>query len=601
MAEPCHHADGRAAVKNRTSERKVEMSRDKDISCAEDGAGRCMKVKPANDSATQEQYQRAIALSSAELGAAMRIPTEMISQHLGNAIAYEEQAKTERAEAQCEFERNIAFYYETKQRLLNPGYRTDVDGGKDRTPGENQKNFGASDWATFNSNCKAYSLQHADRLLKAFAKDNGLVAAPDEAESSEPVAEPLNNEGSLRSRRTNDPTPQKRYEFIAAAAMDIAKRNPEGEIERQILAAAEHEPAPLMPIPPDVFTEVLSFLTTISSSVTDDSVRGEARRLIGKMLLHRPASDATNILAEATEAEARSRSKRLAQKNGQVLGSENYNPPLTSEDVQGLDTVTQSDSIELNETASINEPDSVNSLARTESAVNVLTDSCAELGAAVKVTICPPMYEVEDSTAYGAPDESSSSERLAMVEDVNITKLVLTNVYYPFRTNSPFTDDTYSIGMLVAFEDVAKLKHGQPDVCPWSDPRVGYRSGQYMDSVAAAIRESAINKLGDFHHYNGGILIIADHATLLPNGSVELMFRKDRKRGVINGGTTIQIINELLEHGFVQRPGATQYVRLEVLCGDHNNDEVNDIVAARHTTYEIGDDRELIDETDAVA
>jgi hypothetical protein len=155
--------------------------------------------------------------------------------------------------------------------------------------------------------------------------------------------------------------------------------------------------------------------------------------------------------------------------------------------------------------------------------------------------------------------------------------------------------------MLVAFEDVAKLRHGQPDVCPWSNPRVGYLSGQSMDSVTAAIRESALDKRGHFHNYNSGILIIADHATLLPSGSVELTFRKDRKRGVINGGTTIQIISELLEQGFVQRPGATQYVRLEVLCGDYNDDAVNSIVTARHTTDEVGDDIELIDETDAVA
>ncbi len=62
--------------------------------------------------------------------------------------------------------------------------------------------------------------------------------------------------------------------------MAIANKNPEGEIEKQILAAAEHTPAPIMPVRPDVYTEVLSFVTEISSSVVDEDVRSEAKRLV---------------------------------------------------------------------------------------------------------------------------------------------------------------------------------------------------------------------------------------------------------------------------------------------------------------------------------
>jgi len=76
----------------------------------------------------------------------------------------------------------------------------------------------------------------------------------------------------------------------------------------------------------------------ISSSVGDDALRAEAKRLLGKMLLHCPKPDPLVILGDAQEEE-RKRGKRLAAKNGKALGSMVYNPPTTgtSEHVQRLE------------------------------------------------------------------------------------------------------------------------------------------------------------------------------------------------------------------------------------------------------------------------
>ena len=273
----------------------------------------------------QEQYYRAIAMTSAELGAAIKSPTERIAQHVGNALAHDVEAKKERDEAQREFQENIAYYYEAKQRLLNPGYRTDVDGGKDRTPEDNVQNFGAPTWAAFAEICVAYSLKQADRKLRAFAKANGLLT--DEGSNIDDV-EPGEDSGAERPqpRRTEDPTVQKRYEFIATAAMDIASRNPEGEVEKQILAAAEHEPAPLMPVPPDLFAEVLGFITEISSSATDARVRAQAKALVNKLRLHQPLPPTSSVPPEVAREEKRKRDKRLAKKNGGPLGSMALSP-----------------------------------------------------------------------------------------------------------------------------------------------------------------------------------------------------------------------------------------------------------------------------------
>jgi hypothetical protein len=291
----------------------------------------------------EKQYLKAIDMSDAELGEAIKKPTQALAKYVGDAIAHEEKAKASRAKAQAEFEENIAYYYEAKQRLLNPGYRTDLNGGKDRTPSQNGKNFGAPDWATFNENCAAYSLQHADRKLKRFAKANGLLTDggeniddPEEGRIDEAETDGASSEHRPQGRRKEDATAQRRYEFIALAAMDIANKNPEGEAEKQILAAAEHVPAPLMPLPPDIFTEVLSFITQVSSSDKDDNIRAEAKKLLNKMLLHKPAPDPAKVLEEATKEETRKRDTRLAKKNGRALGSASYNPPTngTSEDVQ---------------------------------------------------------------------------------------------------------------------------------------------------------------------------------------------------------------------------------------------------------------------------
>ncbi len=295
-------------------------------------------------SLAEKQYLAVIALSDAELGAAIKRPTEIIAEHVGSAIAHEKQAKKDRDDAQREFLANIAYYYEVKQRLLNQGYRADVNGGKDRTPTRNQKNFGAPDWATFNEKCAAYSLQHADRKLRQFAKENGLLTDGGDNIDDPEVVDDIDDakvkgaerEGRPQARREENSTAAKRYEFIAIAAMEIANRNPEGEIEKQILAAAEHVPAPLMPLPPDVFTEALSFITKIASSVTDEEVKAEARSLLHKMLLHRPAAEPSTVLAAAAKEEKRRRNARLAKKNGEALGSASYNPPAngSSEHVQ---------------------------------------------------------------------------------------------------------------------------------------------------------------------------------------------------------------------------------------------------------------------------
>jgi len=118
--------------------------------------------------------------------------------------------------------------------------------------------------------------------------------------------------------------------------MSIAQSDPENPVSKQIMAAAEHVPAPLMPVAPDVYTEVLSFVTAVSQLVAKLANKeelkplieplGNVKQLLSKLGLHRPQPEPAEVLAGAKE-ELRKRNKRLAKKNGQALGSASYNPP----------------------------------------------------------------------------------------------------------------------------------------------------------------------------------------------------------------------------------------------------------------------------------
>jgi hypothetical protein len=280
-----------------------------------------------------KQYLTAIGMRDDQLGKVIKEPTERINKRVGNAVAHETKAKEHRRIAQKDFNDNLAFYYEAKQRLLNPKYRPDLNTGKERTEDDNLRNFGAKDWQQFNAQCMAYSLQHANQKLKQFAKAEGLLT-DDGGNIDDP--EPTGEEHLPEPRRNEDLTAQKRYEHIATAAMSIANANPADEVSKQILAAAEHIPAPLMPILPDLFTDVLNFINKIASSISDAEVKAEAKRLVGKMLIHIPKPDPAKILDAAQQEEQRKHGKRLASKNGGALGSAAYNPLIngTAEPVQ---------------------------------------------------------------------------------------------------------------------------------------------------------------------------------------------------------------------------------------------------------------------------
>jgi hypothetical protein len=94
---------------------------------------------------------------------------------------------------------------------------------------------------------------------------------------------------------------------------------------------------------------MLNFVMAASTATDEDlkALKAEAKRLRGKLLLHRPKPDPEQVLAEAkaTTEERRKRDQRLAERKGAALGSEGYNPPTsaTSGQVQRLEPISDAE------------------------------------------------------------------------------------------------------------------------------------------------------------------------------------------------------------------------------------------------------------------
>jgi hypothetical protein len=116
-----------------------------------------------------EKYSAMPDEKMAEIGipliSKMKAHGDKVIGFLGKAL---EQQKAQRKI----FNENLPFFYEVKQRLLNPKFRPDLNpAGTERTPESNLKHFGARDWKEFREEfISYYSLSQADALLSEFKK-----------------------------------------------------------------------------------------------------------------------------------------------------------------------------------------------------------------------------------------------------------------------------------------------------------------------------------------------------------------------------------------------------------------------------------------------
>jgi AIPR protein len=149
------------------------------------------------------------------------------------------------------------------------------------------------------------------------------------------------------------------------------------------------------------------------------------------------------------------------------------------------------------------------------------------------------------------------------------------------RTSDPTNPNRYSFMGLVPLPEVVKLQRTQ---IPWVNPRLPNAKSK----MAKVIRASAIENRGKFHLLNRGVTLLAEDGKL-EQDVLTANFGSAKKRGLVDGGTTVGALCEAVGNGFVQ--GQTkeeqQFFRVQVSCGPWTDEEVVELAEALNTSVQV--------------
>jgi hypothetical protein len=106
--------------------------------------------------------------------------------------------------------------------------------------------------------------------------------------------------------------------------------------------------------------------------------------------------------------------------------------------------------------------------------------------------------------------------------------------------------------------------------------------------MARIIRASAFENRGRFHLLNRGITLVADSGKL-DNEVLGLDFGSGKKRGLLDGGTTVGALVDAILNGFTQnkKKEEQQFVRVQVFCGPWTDEEVVELAEALNTSVQV--------------
>jgi hypothetical protein len=136
----------------------------------------------------------------------------------------------------------------------------------------------------------------------------------------------------------------------------------------------------------------------------------------------------------------------------------------------------------------------------------------------------------------------------------------------------------------VGLTPVSEALKFQPTLIPWVNPRLPNPKSK----MARIIKASTFENRGKFHLLNRGVTIIAEDGKL-EQEVLNIDFGSAKKRGLIDGGTSIAALVGALTEGFVQSPEREdqQLFRVHVFCGRWNDEEVVDLAEALNTSVQV--------------
>ena len=149
------------------------------------------------------------------------------------------------------------------------------------------------------------------------------------------------------------------------------------------------------------------------------------------------------------------------------------------------------------------------------------------------------------------------------------------------RTSDPTNPNRYNFNGLTPLIEAVKFQVGQ---IPWVNPR--YPNAK--SKMARIIKASAFDKRGEFHRLNRGVTIIAEDGKL-EQENLTVDFGPGKKRGLVDGGTTIGALADAMASGFAQSAikEELQFFKVQVFCGPWTDEEVVDLAEALNTSVQV--------------
>ena len=149
------------------------------------------------------------------------------------------------------------------------------------------------------------------------------------------------------------------------------------------------------------------------------------------------------------------------------------------------------------------------------------------------------------------------------------------------RASDPVNPNRFHFVGLTPLPEVTKF---QLDSIPWANPRHPNPKSQ----MARKIRASAFENRGQFHLLNRGITLIAEDGKL-DHDQLTIHFGSAKRRGLIDGGTTVGALAAAIHDGFSQSliKEEQQYVRIQAFCGPWTDEEVVELAEALNTSVQV--------------
>lgn len=106
--------------------------------------------------------------------------------------------------------------------------------------------------------------------------------------------------------------------------------------------------------------------------------------------------------------------------------------------------------------------------------------------------------------------------------------------------------------------------------------------------MAKIIKASVFENRGEFHLLNRGVTIIADDGKL-EHEILAATFGRGKKRGLVDGGTTVGALLQAIADGFTQNQNKEeqQFLKVQVFCGPWTDEEVVDLAEALNTSIQV--------------